>query len=197
MKTKASITVEASLVCPLFVFAAVALMGLIRWFAYAEDVQSKLSEKMMLMQILEKSEEDSEIYLEEKYEYGALNITQNVVGRAYIGVTTLDSGKEDEIVYITPNGDVYHLDNTCTYIKSDIYRVDCDDIESFRNYSGGKYYPCEKCVYGNKDNAVYITNYGNRYHEDIACKSINKNYIAIYRNDVKDRRSCSKCGGGN
>jgi len=42
-----------------------------------------------------------------------------------------------------------------------------DRIEKLRNESGGKYKPCERCCKGknyNLEKAVWITNYGDRYH---------------------------------
>lgn len=212
MKSKASITVEASVVCPIFIFAAVALIEIIRWFGYAEIIQRDLSEKFYKEQYISYITKDSgviyddldDIYIVDEYVYDAKTfgldiikprVSQSVVGRAYTGVMTLEKEDDDVIVYITPYGKVYHESGTCTYLKSDIYRIDYAEIPVVRNDSGGKYYGCERCINNSINDDVYITPYGSRFHNNLSCSAIRKNYIAVYKSNIENRKCCSKCGG--
>lgn len=106
--------------------------------------------------------------------------------------TNTDSGAEEEIVYITPSGEVYHMSRTCTYLKLSIMAVDMSLLENMRNESGEIYYPCEECgaVCGN---TVYITSYGNRYHAKLECSKLKRTILAVPISEVGDRGACSKC----
>ena len=120
-------------------------------------------------------------------------LMQQCVTRKFIGVDKLEDGDEDEIVYMTPNGGVAHKSSGCTYIKSSIISVEGNSIGSRRNTSGGKYYPCRKCV-KEEQNMYYVTEYGTRYHADLACSVIARNAYPIKLSVLKKVKMCSKCG---
>ena len=104
-----------------------------------------------------------------------------------------DSDTDEEIVYITPEGDVYHRSRGCTYLKLSIVAVDKSFLESTRNESGEIYYPCEECG-GGCGNTVYITSHGNRYHATLGCSKLKRTVMAVPISKVGDRGACSKCG---
>ncbi len=118
--------------------------------------------------------------------------------RAWTGYDNAGSGTgemgADEIVYITPNGTVYHRSRACSYLKLSILAVDMDFLDSRRNQDGEKYYACEKCGSAG-GNTVYITNYGNRYHTTLGCSKLMRTILAIPISQVGGRGACSKCGG--
>lgn len=107
-----------------------------------------------------------------------------------------DFSEEDEIVYITKKGSVYHRERSCSYLSPSVTQADVGEILELRNASGGKYYPCAKCVKGKKlpDKRVYVTKYGSRYHGKKNCSEIARTAVAARLAEVKDRRACSKCG---
>ena len=114
----------------------------------------------------------------------------------YQGESTEESKEEekkDEIVYITPQGSVYHRTPNCTYLKPSVRQVPQDSVEALRNRDGGKYYPCESCGAGA---SCYVTNYGDRYHSNPNCKKIYHDIIAVHKSEVNGKGGCSKCGGG-
>lgn len=106
---------------------------------------------------------------------------------------TLTEGAQ-EIVYVTDYGLVYHRDASCTYLDMSVRAVGEESIESLRNQSGGKYYPCSAC---SKDLSVsptwYVTDYGDRYHSSLDCKKIKRNIYAIPLNEAYGLGGCSKC----
>ncbi|MCI8307155.1 MAG: pilus assembly protein [Lachnospiraceae bacterium] len=209
---RASITVEAALVCPIFLFAMLALINIVIWFGEAEDVQRKLAADLgkvravsyMSENILPLRDKDGDIDLMNMYvacdnvpipEFIRPIVRQHVVSRPFSGITSIEDAQRDEIVYITPNGRVYHESCTCSYIKTVVYTVRLSGIDGERNDSGGKYYPCERCGKDVDGKMVYVTSYGNRYHGNKECSSIRRNVISVFREELDGMRMCKKCGG--
>lgn len=101
----------------------------------------------------------------------------------------------EDIVYVTETGVVYHLDAECTYLEPSVRSVNMKDIENLRNISGGKYYQCPLCVNENKAyEIIYITDYGGRYHAELDCSGIKRKVYAVPISEVKGKVACSKCG---
>ena len=209
-KKEGSLTVEASLVVPLFILCIVTLIGIVVWFQKAEVIQLRLSESARIVSIggyikdknVDAQNENDDIVLKMPYVMSSTImiprvlkpiLMQQCVTRKFIGVDKLEDGDEDEIVYMTPNGSVAHKSSGCTYIKSSIISVEGNSIGNRRNTSGGKYYPCRKCV-KEEQNMYYVTEYGTRYHADLACSVIAKNAYPIKLSVLKKVKMCSKCG---
>ncbi len=105
-----------------------------------------------------------------------------------------DPGEEqEEMVWVTQTGQVYHKDENCTHIKLSIQRVDRAELDHLRNASGGKYHPCERC--GGGGSSVFITNYGDRYHSSVSCSGLKRTVSSIPASEIGNRRPCSKCCG--
>ncbi|MDE7185028.1 MAG: pilus assembly protein, partial [Lachnospiraceae bacterium] len=118
--------------------------------------------------------------------------------RAWTGYDHAGSGgssqsNEEEIVYITPEGTVYHRSRGCSYLKLSIAAVDKSFLETQRNHNGEKYYPCGECG-ASGGSVVYITGYGNRYHATLGCSSLKRTILAVPISETGGRGACSKCG---
>lgn len=100
---------------------------------------------------------------------------------------------DEETVYITETGLVYHRDYHCTHLELSIRMVSSAELESLRNNSGGRYYPCGQCVRLGK-NGVYITNTGDRYHSSLSCSGLKRTIYAVPVSEAVGRRACSRCG---
>lgn len=102
---------------------------------------------------------------------------------------------ENEIVYVTDYGVVYHKELSCTYLELSIQAVPLEGISELRNEAGGKYEACEFCGKNieNKKN-VYITRQGKRYHSSLECSGLSRNIYAVLLSDVRGLGGCSKCG---
>ena len=102
------------------------------------------------------------------------------------------------IVYITENGVVYHRDSHCTYLEPSVRMVQAEDLDGLRNESQAKYYPCERCMRGAVDGsmhgAVYISDYGSRYHSTLGCSGLKRRVYAVPISEVRGKGACSKCG---
>lgn len=132
-----------------------------------------------------------------------MRFTQQVNSRVFYGTEKigLSPEEESEIVYITKNSKkskVYHVSPECSYLKHNILHCKLSKIKKIRNSSGGKYYPCEKCIRNQKlsdDTIVYYTLQGNRYHLSATCKSLSPDIVAKRKSELKGYRACTKCGG--
>lgn len=124
-----------------------------------------------------------------------ISVTQQVKCRKWTGrsLSSGDSGKEEEIVYITPSGSAYHKNRTCTYLKPKVKSISKSSIGKSRNAEGSKYYPCSKCIRSTMGETVYVTDYGNRYHSRRDCSKIYRTIYAVFLSQAGDRHSCGKC----
>lgn len=97
-------------------------------------------------------------------------------------------------VFITESGNVYHLTENCTHLKLSISKVNAVDLYTKRNESGGKYSECEMCCDNSTLQEVYyITDYGERYHESIACSGLKRTVYCVEKTEVDDWPVCSRC----
>ena len=241
----ASLTVEASLVLPLFLFAVltVAYLGLLvktqdevrhamsrtvseasaevgagvdepakSMVYYRAKLALYLGDTSLTTNLLGSSflEENDEIDLVVTYtaklpfalfDFWRPVFRDRVHGRAFVGVDTrsrkAEAQEDDVIVYITPNGRVYHRDKNCTYLRPRVSQIQYGDVARMRNSSGGKYYPCHVCAGSgglSPGTPVWITGYGDRFHTNRACHEIEHQIIEILLSEAGDRAPCSKCG---
>ncbi len=107
-----------------------------------------------------------------------------------------DRAEEDEeMVFITEKGRVYHRDRSCRHLNINIRQTSKASVGRERNCNGGKYYPCEYCGGGSGD-ALYITEDGDRYHTKISCPGLKRSIHTVPISEVGGRPPCSHCGGG-
>lgn len=100
----------------------------------------------------------------------------------------------EEWVYITPNGEVYHTDISCRTLKLSIKTTSLSTVEELRGLNGQKYYECHHCDWqDNNTERVYYTSYGVLYHKDISCSSLKRTIEKISLDEIGDRRPCSFC----
>lgn len=123
------------------------------------------------------------------------------VGHAWTGYELPSSGdggdedEEDEVVYITPTGTVYHKSEECTYLRPHVKSTSGADIVNQRSSNGSCYYACEGC-HPTRLGTVYYTTDGNRYHSSSSCSKIKRTVITTTLSEVAgSRHACSKCGG--
>lgn len=153
------------------------------------------------------AEEDNDIVLRAAYEvklpfynlfHQSLAVHETVMASAWLGESEEeedeDATEQEEMVYVTEHGEVYHRDRNCTYIEVTLQETDADEVAGLRNKSGHKYYPCEVCGKKEADGKLYITQYGERYHTRADCPAIERSVREIPISEVGSRRPCSKCG---
>ncbi len=127
--------------------------------------------------------------------FGHIRLQSCYFGHAWTGYEpspfTLEE-EEEEIVYITEQGTVYHRDIHCTYLNPSVKTVPAGSIGQQVNDSGGKYKRCEYC--GGSAAVYIITDHGDRYHTTASCPGIKRTIHAVLLSEVGGRAPCSKCG---
>lgn len=104
-----------------------------------------------------------------------------------------NSSEEDEFVYVTDYGIVYHNSLACGYLELSIRGVLENQVDEERNKSGEIYYPCETCGDLEAGSVVYITDYGNRYHTSLDCSGLKRSIYMVPLSEVNGLGGCSKC----
>ncbi len=100
--------------------------------------------------------------------------------------------EEEELVFVTETGTVYHKNRNCTHLVLSIRSVNTDSLGVLRNDSGEKYYPCENCG-KHPTGSVYLTDQGNRYHTNLQCNGLKRTIYTIPISETGGRRPCSRC----
>ncbi len=101
---------------------------------------------------------------------------------------------EEEMVYVTEHGEVYHRSVDCEHLHIKAKSVDMRDLKSQRNKDGKIYYPCEYCGEAIGAGNVFITGYGERYHSSVGCPGLKRKIYTIPISQVGSKRPCSTCG---
>ena len=111
--------------------------------------------------------------------------------------TGYDLTKEQELVYITKNGKVYHVTKECTHLSLKISKIGVIELKIKRNCYGQVYNRCSICVNkkGTLGSEVFITEDGNKYHNSLMCSGLLRNIITVEKSKVKNMPPCSRCSG--
>lgn len=118
------------------------------------------------------------------------------------GVKTEDNKEtEEEQVYITETGSVYHTNKNCTHLNLSIKQAGEAELVFLRNNGGGKYHTCEKCIKSSTDGmgiqTFYITSNGSRYHSSLECQGLKRSVKQIPLSEVGEKKLCSRCAGSS
>lgn len=106
-----------------------------------------------------------------------------------------ETSEENQIVYVTENGTVYHPDRNCTHLTLSIEKAEAADIETMRNQWGRKYGPCERCARGERPENIFITREGECYHYSAECAGLKRTVYAMPLAEIQGRyQCCSRCG---
>lgn len=218
-----SFTVEAAFVVPLGFLVLLSLSCLFQWLVRQNDTHMVLLRAVQsygcqgrgiaslegFIQdgtiILWKEQENGQIcYVDEKVEipflgsrFFKMNRYQQMVANDYDGVSMVSEETDDTMVYVAKNGQVYHKNRECTYLRPSIRKTTVSQAADLRNQSGGKYYPCESCCDGREQGGqeyIYLTSYGNRYHLNRNCSKLKRMVRQVNLSEVGDMAACSKCG---
>ena len=205
-----NMTVEAALVLPIFLFAAVNLLSVLLMFQTysAEEARLHQTGRQMALYAYGQEDGDSEIRLVNvnriKAPFGiaafAGGYTVNgCVMHKWIGYDLSGAGserpkQEEELVYITRSGSAYHRERGCRYLNPAIQMTDRVHAEKMETEEGGKYTPCLAC--GGKSSVVYITEGGNRYHSTVNCTGLKRAIESVTLTEAVEsgRHPCPSCG---
>ncbi len=106
-----------------------------------------------------------------------------------------DTETDEEMVYVTDNGGVYHRDRGCRHLDLTIRETTLESIGTERNAGGGRYYPCEHCGKrkSSRGDKLYIAEDGDRWHTSVTCPGL-KRTISIVPLSETGLPPCVDCG---
>lgn len=120
---------------------------------------------------------------------------ESLRAKGWTGYTKTGWGNEsEEMVYITENGMVYHRSPSCNYLELSIQTVSFEELDMLRNKDQGIYHACEKCAAGKVNNNVYVTDYGDRYHNSLSCSGLKRTIYMVPVSEAIGKGVCKKCG---
>jgi len=164
------------------------------------EVENYVENGFLGINLLESEFSGSQIQIKAKYKmilpvsfFGIDSIalySQNSFQK-WVGDSYKDS--EDQWVYITPTGVVYHANTGCRAIDLSIKEVERSQIAQMRGENGQKYYPCSQCNDKTQSSVVYCTDYGTLFHAKEDCSSLKRTIRKVCLKDVGDRIPCSFC----
>lgn len=201
-------TVESSLAVPIFIFFMANLLWMITLYESVSDSLSKLHSELNEATIaahlagpgvgddcitMSDAVELKPLVPEIAWRQGATILT--LTARKWTGydIHKGEESEEDEYVYITENGSVYHRSKSCSHLKVSIRIVDSLQIDSYRNKDRAKYYPCEYCSSAQSSGLLFITDYGNRYHASPNCSGLKRVILTRRLKEVEGYPPCSSC----
>lgn len=208
-----SMTVEAAVAIPVFLFAILNLLSIILMFGeYSTNLADMHQRAKMLSvhaHVMEDGQDvDNDLIIQTKVlklepmipvmGFGTKRTIVNCRMRKWTGYdVTGNSGEQvgEEWVYITPFGESYHRSRDCRYLNLKIHAALVEQVGSYRNKSGEKYYPCETCGNKSRMGICFYTEYGNRYHLVPNCSGLKRTVKTVRLSEVGNRHACSYCGG--
>lgn len=113
----------------------------------------------------------------------------------YDNTGTEDIDTEEEIVYVTTSGSVYHRSRNCSHLKVTPTAISCAQLGDARSSQGAKYYPCEYCAKRSECTVYYVTEYGDRFHTIATCQALKRDVTAVPLSQVSGKNACKTCGG--
>ena len=204
--SRGSLTVESAFVLPLFFLCICTLICFM-------DIYKLQTEK--LVQLCQDTEKagmyayttgaKADIHLPSVYTYQApvsvvplprLVMTNHVKVHPWTGYhgRSEEAGPNEEMVYVTLNGGVYHTNSSCSYLNLSIRQTSGSSVDQLRNQYGAKYHACEICSDQQQPSAVvYITDTGNRYHNHASCSGLKRTVRLVKKSELGSMHHCQRC----
>lgn len=123
-------------------------------------------------------------------------ITQEARNRKWVGYDPTETDGDENYVYITPHGTVYHKSANCSYLNPSIQSVSEKELDQKRNKDGSRYNPCGECSKRESTSSVvYLTDYGTAWHRALNCSGLKRTVYRISIESAKGYKACGKCAG--
>lgn len=212
--SRASVTVEAAAVLPLFFMAVLTLamfMEALRLQGQSSIELSNKARKASVAAAVGGSAADG-VYIDffrpktYSYPFGLFGIPDlkiAVRARVYPWVGCEagalgggDARASEETVIVTENQSVYHTDPDCTHIDISVIRTSASQVRNLRNAYGRKYRPCSGFPAGYTGD-VYVTEKGDYYYPSTAYGSLTRHVRIVRKSEVSGLRECSRCAAAD
>lgn len=199
---KGNLTVEAALILPFFLLILLAFFSFSDRYAQAAELRLRAAEEAKTIGVIQgaaKIKNSGRVVIRKSASAEMLfgfpflmekRMTERAVCRAWIGFRGLEVQESE--VYITENGNVYHLYEDCTHLDLSIRQVPFAYAVTAKNEYGEMYRRCELCKEP-CSSLVYITEEGNCYHSKRSCGGLKRTVRAVPISEVFGRSCCLRC----
>ena len=209
-KIMGGMTVEAALAMPIFLFFIANILSLFLMYEqYSKNLAGIHQNGKNLAMVAHSAGDTSGnlVYLIKEQsirpiikEIGFNNASTAAIVyvRKWTGYDVMSTDKtevEEEYVYITECGTVYHRSRDCSHLRISVSICNASDVSMKRNDYGQKYRPCERCASGNSTGLVFITDKGDKYHNSANCSGLKRTIKTVKLSETGGRGPCSLCGG--
>lgn len=215
---KGSLTVEAALILPLFLLASLTMLSFIDVMKMTIEQQMRQQELLrqgavyanLLGTAMQGREGD---YIKMNYiqliklpvgGFGYQRVMVQHKGLVHIFNGYDDRcgdrvGKQQEYVYVTERGNVYHKKRSCSALNVDVRKISGQKVKKERNMEGKIYRACGHCMHGYKmqeisGRTLFVTDYGVKYHILISCPDLTRSVRVIKIEEAGGKRACKFCG---
>ena len=205
-----SMTVEASIAVPVFLFAMINLLSVILLFGeYSSNLANmhrNAKELAVHAHILGEEDAGNEMVILTKVQtlkpmipFMGFDTAGTIVNcrvrkwTGYDAASVVVTNEEKEWVYITPTGNAYHRNPNCSYLNPSIHSAVSSEIGEYRNLLGERYRQCETCKDVTLTGICFYTEYGNRYHTTLKCSGLKRTIYSVLLSETGGRHLCSKC----
>ena len=205
-KYTAAMTVEAAVAIPIFLFFIMNILSLFLMYENYSESLATVHQSAKVTALAAHSTSAGDVVKIEKtipvnpiVELIGFNGSTAVAEaniRKWTGYDVLNvaNGIEDEeYVYITESGTVYHRSRDCSHLKISIRVVPLEDVVNERNRHGNKYYKCERCGSYGSSGVVFVTNDGSKYHTSASCSGLKRTIYVVKITETGGRGPCSSC----
>lgn len=102
--------------------------------------------------------------------------------------------RDGGIVYVTPTGEVYHVDRGCRSLNLSVRDIGISEVAKLRGANGQRYNRCTRCNWtSDKKERVYYTDYGTLYHRSVSCSALKRTIVRLSIEEIGERRPCKWC----
>ena len=117
-------------------------------------------------------------------------VSQQVKIRKWIGAGqgAPGDGGEENWVYITPSGSVYHTSRECTHLQLSVRTAS-------ETQAKAEYTPCQRCGSKLSGLCYYVTDEGERYHTTLRCSGLKRTVYLVRLSEAAGYGGCSRCVG--
>ena len=215
---KGSLTVETALILPLFLLASLTLLSFIDVMKMTIEQQIRQQELLRngavyanLLGTVTAGREGDFIKLDYIYPmtlpiggfgYKKVMVRQRNMVHIFNGYDDSQGdrvGKQQEYVYMTEYGSVYHTKRACPSLNIEIKEISGNMVNIVRNTDRKKYSKCQSCAreYTKaelKALSLYITDYGVKYHTRINCAELTRTVRVVQIENTGGKPVCRICG---
>lgn len=209
-----SMTVEASLVFPIFLFTVLNLLCVLDFVYLQSSMTAALHQTGKQLSIYGYAYDKSGLDLEEyplsqalfSYTFVKTNV-ENSIGKEYLESTVLKYGSMGVYYGSSKIMEEDRVDLVALYDVTGLFSMKgLKGIPIYSRFYGHIWngYDVEKTLYTNEDDVyVFITKSGTVYHRNRNCTYLNPSIKAVYYEDIEKKRNegggifyaCERCGG--